>query len=59
MRKLILSLTLATLAAITMQAALIPVAPAPLHPGDTIAIISPSSTPKDGVAEAGANVLKQ
>ena len=59
MRKLILSLTLATLAAITMQAALIPVAPAPLHPGDTIAIISPGSTPKDGVAEAGANVLKQ
>lgn len=41
------------------HAASAPVAPQALKPGDTIAIISPASAPKAGVAEAGAKVLKQ
>ena len=45
--------------AATAQAVINPVAPAALRQGDTIAIISPGSTPKDGVAEAGARVLEQ
>lgn len=36
-----------------------PVAPRALKPGDTIAIISPASAPKAGVAEAGAKVLRE
>ena len=35
------------------------IAPAPLKKGDKVAIISPSSTPKAGVAEAGAEAMRQ
>ncbi len=54
-----LLLAAAALMAAWAHAALNPVAPAALQPGDTIAIISPGSTPKVGVAEAGARVLEQ
>ena len=52
-------LSLCASVAVLAQAVVNPVAPPPLQPGDTIAIISPGSTPKMGVAEAGARVLEQ
>ena len=45
--------------ALAAQSIVNPVAPPALHPGDTIAILSLGSTPKAGVAEAGASVLEQ
>lgn len=49
----------ATLMAATTFAAEKPVSPAPLQVGDTVAIVSLGSTPKRGVAEDAANVLRQ
>ena len=54
-------IALLLMAAMTLGATMAqtPKAPAFLTPGDTVAILSPASTPGDGVAEAGEAALRQ
>ena len=60
MKKFITSTLLAVMALVSFgQNHLNPVAPPFLQAGDTIAIVSLGSTPKDGIAEGAAKVLQQ